>query len=356
MDQDACAAVDRPPTPRFQFRVIHVLYGMALLGAALATFGESGLVVAFVVLGFWGYVFSRRSRLAALAEGCLGLVICVCLFGLLFPAIQGDPRASRRARCDNNLKYIAMALHNYHDTHGEFPPAFVPDQDGRPMHSWRVLILPFLEEKARYGQYDFQQPWDAPDNLRLMLPVPSVYECPRDLAVGRGRGSWTSYVAIVGERTAWPGSTSRKLADFADGTSNTVWLVEDQSHQIPWMEPRDLTLDQAITLLNSTDRQSATRHRSGNFFREYWGYRNIGFADGSERFLYDGLPREMLANLLIVDDGVGVDQAVLDRWPPPGTNSKRLKLDNCFRLAVFVALTLLPLLRLRCKPTRHVGN
>jgi hypothetical protein len=154
-------------------------------------------------------------------------------------------------------------------------------------------------------------------------------------------------VAIVGERTAWPGSKSRKLADFSDGTSNTIWLVEDQSHQIPWMEPRDLTLDQAITLLNSTDRQSATAHRGDDFFHEYWGVRTIGFADGSGRYLYDGLQRGMLANLLIVDDGVGVDQAVLDRWPPPHTISKRLRLDNCFRLAVFVALTLVPLLRLR---------
>jgi hypothetical protein len=251
---------------------------------------------------------------------------------------------------------IAMALHNYHDTHGAFPPAFVPDQDGRPMHSWRVLILPYLEEKARYDQYDFQQPWDAPDNRRLLTPVPSVYQCPADLAVGRGRGSWTSYVAIVGERTAWPGSKSRKFADFTDGTSNTIWLVEDQSHQIPWMEPRDLTLDQAIALLSSTDRQSASAHRWGDFFHEYWGVRTIGFADGSGHYLYDGLPRDLLANLLILDDGVGVDQGVLDRWPPSGSISKRLKLDNCFRLAVFVALTLVPLLRLRRKNKRPGGN
>jgi hypothetical protein len=356
MDQDGCAAVDQPPTPRFQFHVVHVLYVMALLGVALATFREAGLVVALVVLGFWAYVFYPRSRPAALAEGCLGLVICVCLLGLLFSAVSRHPGLWRRVSCSNNLKNIALALHNYHDTHGAFPPAFVPDEDGRPMHSWRVLILPYLEEKARYDQYDFQQPWDAPDNRRLLTPVPPVYQCPADLAVVRGRGSWTSYVAIVGERTAWPGSKSRKFADFADGTSNTIWLVEDQSHQIPWMEPRDLTLDQAITLLNSTDRQSSSVHRWGDFFHEYWCFRAIGFADGSRRYLHDGLPRDVLANLLVLDDGVDVDQGVLDRWPPSGSSSKRLKLDNCFRLAVFVALTLAPLLRLRRKNKRHGGN
>jgi hypothetical protein len=133
MDQDARTVDDRPSRPRFQFRVIHVLYAMALLGVALATFGESGLTVAVSVLGFWAFVFYRGSRPGALADGCFGLVIYACLIGLLLPAIQHHPVASQRAWCGSHLKMIALALHNYHDTHGEFPPAFVPDPDGRPI-------------------------------------------------------------------------------------------------------------------------------------------------------------------------------------------------------------------------------
>ena len=90
--------------------------------------------------------------------------------------------AGRRPKCGNNLKQIGLAMANYCNAYGRFPPAVIADASGRPMHSWRLLLLPFLlsEEKALYSSYNFDQPWDGPDNIRLADRMPAVYRCPSD--------------------------------------------------------------------------------------------------------------------------------------------------------------------------------
>ncbi|QDU78053.1 hypothetical protein Pan97_51330 [Bremerella volcania] len=80
---------------------------------------------------------------------CAGIVVA-----LLVPAIGQARMAAQRMQSQNNLKVIGLALHNYHDTYGTLPPAYIPDEDGQPMHSWRVLILPFVEANHIYAQYD----------------------------------------------------------------------------------------------------------------------------------------------------------------------------------------------------------
>lgn len=97
--------------------------------------------------------------LILLYGGCL-----VCLERLA--GAQSVREAARRVSCLNNLRHIELALHNYHNAHGCFPPAYIVDESGRPMHSWRVL-LPYLEQEALYDQYDFSEPWDGPNNRKL---------------------------------------------------------------------------------------------------------------------------------------------------------------------------------------------
>src|SRR5690242_17032670 len=96
-----------------------------------------------------------------------GLFLLLCCtgvpFALILPAVQQAREAARRSQCKNNLKQIGLALHNYHETYGGLPPAFVADDQGRPMHSWRVLILPFLGEQALYNEYNLSEPWDGPN-------------------------------------------------------------------------------------------------------------------------------------------------------------------------------------------------
>lgn len=169
---------------------------------------------------------------------------------LFLPAVRTASGAARRVQCVNNLKQIALALANYADEYGTLPPAYVAAADGTPMHSWRVLILPFMGDPVCaeiYEKYRFDEPWDGPNNRKLADRIPYAYRC-----TGVDDRRWfdtspnvpagiTQYVALTGEMAAFPGRRSLKIEDFADGTSNTIAIVElDKTTGVPWMAPRDI--------------------------------------------------------------------------------------------------------------------
>ena len=182
--------------------------------------------------------------------------------------------ASARAEssCKDNLKTLGSAFHGYYDVHGSFPPAFVRGKDGKPAHSWRVLILPFLGRRDLYDAYDFDEPWDGPHNIRLADQMPDVLACPS--GAGRGKGK-TSYVAVVGSQTVWPGDRAVSLQDITDGTSNTIQLIEIADSDIGWTEPRDVRLDDLIP--------PESDGVSPRFASGHKGIVNILFCDGSAR-------------------------------------------------------------------------
>jgi hypothetical protein len=129
-----------------------------------------------------------------------------------------------------------LAVANYHDNYGSLPPAYIADRNGTPMHSWRVLLLPFLEQQALYEEYNFDEPWNGPNNRKLLAKRPSVYAfSDSDLA----SGGVTNYLAVVGNETVWPFDKSLSLKQIADG-GNTIIVVENHSAGIQWTEPRDL--------------------------------------------------------------------------------------------------------------------
>src|SRR5262245_42706847 len=110
----------------------------------------------------------RRFARAVLVVLILVLVVCLMLYG---PVMQAR-EVSWRSSCKCYLKQFGLALQNYHDTYGSFPPAFVLGPDGRPWHSWRVLILPFMECDPLYREYRFNEPWDGPNNRKLLAKMP----------------------------------------------------------------------------------------------------------------------------------------------------------------------------------------
>jgi hypothetical protein len=107
-------------------------------------------------------------------------VICivVVLIGLLLPATRSARPAAYRMQCSNNLKQIALALRNYESTYHSFPPAATFDSAGNPLHSWRTLILPYLEHSSLYDSIDLSKPWDAPANAKAYVTDIPVYHCP----------------------------------------------------------------------------------------------------------------------------------------------------------------------------------
>ena len=130
-----------------------------------------------------------------------------------------------------------MAVANYHDTHGEYPPAYLVGPDGRPWHSWRVLILPYIEGHKIYDAYHWDEPWDGPNNRKLAERMPRMFAFSSDSIPGN---TTTNYLAIVGAQTAWPGVNSTGADDVKDGLGQTVLVVENRGAKVHWMEPRDL--------------------------------------------------------------------------------------------------------------------
>ena len=226
--------------------------------------------------------------------GLAGLVIGALL---LLPS-GGGREAYRRAVCVNNLKQIGLALNNYHAKYHCFPPAYIPDADGKPMHSWRVLLLPYLEEPAfedLFRQYDFNEPWNGPNNRKLAERAIPIYRCPSDTS----DGAQTSYLAVVGDETMWPGAKNLTLRKMNDGSSKTIAVVEVANSGIGWTEPRDLPFDQAVLGINS----SPPRQSSACIHSEHSAGANLLFADGSVHFLTNKVPPETLRALLTANGG-----------------------------------------------------
>jgi hypothetical protein len=137
---------------------------------------------------------------------------------------------------ENNLKQLVLAMHAYHDQNGSLPPAFHTDKDGKALLSWRVLILPFIEEAQLYNEFKLNEPWDGPNNKKLIERMPKVF------AVGDKTGSNTYYRVFHGKGAAFEGAKGVKLTDFTDGTSNTFLIVEADT-PVPWTKPDELEFD-----------------------------------------------------------------------------------------------------------------
>ncbi|EAQ77574.1 hypothetical protein DSM3645_08241 [Blastopirellula marina DSM 3645] len=173
----------------------------------------------------------------------VGVSLLMCsgiMVALLLPAVQQARAAARRMSSTNNMKQIGLALHNYADTYGSFPPAYLADEDGTPMHSWRVLILPFLEQQMLYSQYDFDEPWDGPNNRLLMSQMPETYNDPTVTSPGEGA---TSYQALSDANTILSEATNTRIMDITDGTSNTAMVVANTGAMVPWLRPVDTNVD-----------------------------------------------------------------------------------------------------------------
>jgi hypothetical protein len=162
------------------------------------------------------------------------------VLGLTLPAVQAVRTTARRAQSMNNIKQLLLAILNYESSHGSFPPAYTADKQGQPLLSWRVAILPHIEQESLYRQFHLDEPWDSPHNKQLIAKMPPLFRSPRS-AAGPGK---TCYLTVRGKETVFRGAEKVKLADIANGTSHTIALVEanDQAAVI-WTKPDDFQFD-----------------------------------------------------------------------------------------------------------------
>lgn len=220
------------------------------------------------------------------------------LIGLTLPAVQSARMAARRTQSTNNLKQLALAMHNYHAAHKTFPAAVMTADDGTTKYSWRVALLPFLKEKALYDAYNFTEPWDSPNNLKVHDAMPNAFRHP-----GENAGvTASSYYAIIGEKTAWgDGDTGIRIRDFTDGTSNTALIVEAK-RAIPWTKPQDIeySADKDVPALG------------GN---EPTGY-SVALCDGSVRYFAKKINGKTLRAMITRNGGEVIDRGAIPRNPP----------------------------------------
>lgn len=216
---------------------------------------------------------SRRGF--TLIELLVVVLIVGGLVALLLPATRSARPAARRSQCRNNLKQIGLALHNYHDVYGSLPPAYTVDEEGNRLHSWRTLILPFLDQAPLYDQIDLTKPWDDPANAVAFETTVVVYQCPSaDIDPNH-----TTYVALVGDDRALS-PDGRTFRDFIDGTSKTAVVTETLPGQtMHWMSP----FDDRVDIFKDLNSESKTYHMGGI---------QILLADGSVRFISAELDQE----------------------------------------------------------------
>lgn len=272
---------------------------------------------------------------------------------LLPPFIADASNAARRNDCLSNIKQIMLGLYNYEAVHGAFPPAFIADANGKPMHSWRVLILPFMEQRELYDQYDFDEPWDGPNNRKLWDQMPYLYSCKgcercRTIGgepFGELPRNAANYVAIVGAEAAWPGATSRKVTELADGTSNTLMILEYSGASQPWTAPADLPFDEAVDVLTGDDSQGhLTIDESlvtATFSRRF---RMGGFCDGHGAMFPSGLTEEYACALLTVAaaESIADDRHPLVRPDVVSPLVTVVRYERVYALLAFVGLAVWP--------------
>jgi len=246
-------------------------------------------------------------RYGTLFQNVVAACVVYVLWTILASGYVDTGDSSARLQCCNNLKQIMLALHNYHQDYGCFPPACVADRSGRPMHSWRVLILPYLEQNALYNRYRFDEPWNGPNNQRLWTASVPQYECPKQPSA---RTWMTSYVAVVGAQTMWPGTSCTRFQDIRDGSSKTIVVVEIADSGIRWLEPRDLELSTMSLSVNSNGGQGiSSRHCYTGWPQRPLGA-NAAVADGSVRFLSNDASAEQTRAWLTIAGG----ETAADDW------------------------------------------
>jgi hypothetical protein len=200
------------------------------------------------------------------------------------PLIRQARADAQQMRDMNSMKQIGLAFHNFESAYRSFVPQSLASKDGKKLLSWRVLILPFLEEPDLFQQFKLDEPWDSPHNKKLIEKMPKLY------ATRGAPPGMTAFQVPLAPRSAFgrPGKPLQ-FQDITDGTSNSIWLVEtDAENAVPWTKPEDYTItEEAAYVKLFTGREKMP----------------VGFIDGSVRMIGKEIPYSTFEQLLTIDGG-----------------------------------------------------
>jgi hypothetical protein len=201
-----------------------------------------------------------------------------------------------------HLDTVAEAIKGYRQAHhATFPPAFSTSKDGKPLLSWRVLILPYAGQEALYKQFHLDEPWDSQHNKKLLSQMPDFYK-----TLGNNAANTTTTLAVRGEKTVFPGGKAVSEAEVKDGLDSTIMVVEvETAKAVPWTKPDDFQYDEKKPTAGLT---SSAPYGPGVFFAL--------FCDGTLRWISNTADHAALCALFTRAGGEKVDLKTL---PAVGT-------------------------------------
>lgn len=237
-----------------------------------------------------GRLSGNGLAVTGICTGVVGLLFVGLITALILPAVTSARGTARRTQSMNNMKQVVLAMHNYHEIEGSFPLAGVDENGVGPKLSWRVHILPYIDEQGLYEKFHLDEPWDSPYNKELISQMPEIYELPDGL-LDPGK---TVYLAVTGPGAAFQGGeVGPALEDFTDGSSKTIILVEANVDQaVIWTKPADWQFDP------NNPKHGLGSLRKGGF--------QVAFADGHVRFITSELKDETLKAIFTRDGGEAV--------------------------------------------------
>lgn len=201
-----------------------------------------------------------------------------------FPLIRKAREEAKAMQTMNNLKQVALAFHNFESAYQKLPPQALTSNDGKKLLSWRVLILPFIEQNELYNKFKLDEPWDSPHNLALVKEMPAIYA-----SAGAEPGKATVQTPLTPKSAFGRPGKPVTLLDVLDGTSGTVWLIDsDPADAVIWTKPEDYD----ATTENAFSRLFQNRKKIP-----------IGFIDGSIRTIEKSLSFDTFNKLLTIADG-----------------------------------------------------
>lgn len=284
-------------------RSYHAHFGqdewLVLLFSCIAPFG----IIVFSVVDAMTWNPDESSRSYG-REGWLAFYTAFCFFlmGLFVPYSPPPRAAGEKMKCMNHMKNISLALLSYEARHGAFPPPFTVDENGTPLHSWRVLVLPYLEENSLYDKIRLNEPWNSEHNRQFHNERILVFQCQERVysrMLHRVHPDLKSdencfYSVVVGEETVFPEMKTVSLDDITDGPDKTVLLVERMT-PVCWMDPNhEISFDTACEGINRTPHGCGSSHVGGAI---------IARCDGSIYYISDTIESDRWKAALTIAGG-----------------------------------------------------
>ena len=229
----------------------------------------------------------RGRRIAQVtAIGILVAILSAILFAATSCDLDGRGTSIGSNPWSNDVRQISMSLMCYESAHGAFPARASFDKTGKPLLSWRVHMLPYLDQQALYKEFHLDEPWDSPHNRKLIPRVPEIFQKPGG-SVQPGR---TIYLAVCGKGLMFEGSKERKIAEITDGAANTIMLLEaNDDRAVVWTQPEDWQYDPEHPLAGL-----GAAHPAG-----FW----VACADGEVRFIPRDVDPQFFEAMLTIASG-----------------------------------------------------